>query len=67
MDNEFRVSSQAFRIHHIEKSNIEGEIATYFDCEHTKCTSCKGPAHIRDCTNDTSLQLLLETVLRNGW
>lgn len=28
MANEPRASSQPFRIHHIEKSNIEGEMAT---------------------------------------
>ncbi|KAJ5582135.1 IBR domain containing protein, partial [Penicillium sp. DV-2018c] len=51
----------------IEMSNIEGEVATCSECGRTTCTSCKGRAHMGDCPNDTSMQLLLDAARENGW
>ncbi|KAJ5551297.1 IBR finger domain-containing protein [Penicillium sp. DV-2018c] len=51
----------------IDMSNIEGEVATCSECGRTTCTSCKGRAHMGDCPNDTSMQLLLDAARENGW
>lgn len=51
----------------IDRSHINGEVATCPECQHTTCTNCKGRAHTGDCPNDTALQQLLATAQENGW
>lgn len=51
----------------IEKSHIDGEVATCPECQHTTCITCKGRAHTGDCPNDSAMQQLLLAAQENEW